>query len=453
MAFDGIPLNWEILSLVAGAAGTGAAAAWAISQAVTKAGARELEARLIACTQKSSTLGTDLEKETLKVERLEGRLKERDRTIETLESAASKTMSEGNLEIMEELKSRVHNFDRLRDALLGADDEVWKLRETQQPPDFDRRMRESKPKIITVVNYKGGVGKTTVVAGLAAYLANRRKRVLLIDFDYQGSLTRTLILGARLPLGSQIRADSVIGGKIDGPQLINMSRDLGGTLPGANLITCGQTFDGFEYRTMLHWLLGETKDDVRYRLATLLLSNAVQSEYDYVLIDAPPRASTGAINALCASHAIVVPTVLDSLSVDAAASFLSRANASFRSLNPALDFAGIVGTLTKATNLNDAEEKAMGDAKLALPLWGGRSHLFQSRIRHFVALSRSAGRDLGYLNDRAVKRAFDALGDELIRKLHESTQPPEHLGAHGSAARAGWRDTGSEAAASIQQRL
>ena len=48
---------------------------------------------------------------------------------------------------------------------------------------------------------------------------------------------------------------------------------------------------------MLRWLLGETKDDVRFRLANILLTPEVQDEYDYVLIDAPPRSSTGAINA------------------------------------------------------------------------------------------------------------------------------------------------------------
>lgn len=449
MAFDGVPLSWEILSFVAGAAGTGAAAAWAISQAITKAGARELEARLYVCTQKSQNLADDLNRETVKVDRLETRLADRDRTIAALEADAAKTMPEPNRELIEELKARVMNFDLLRDALLAGEGEVWKLREILPPADFERRMAASKPKVITVVNYKGGVGKTTVVAGLAGYLANRRKRVLLIDFDYQGSLTRTLILGARLRLGAHITAQSVIEGKIDGPALINMSRDLGGTLHGTNLITCGQTFDGFEYRTMLHWLLGETKDDVRYRLANLLLSDAVQGEYDYVLIDAPPRASTGAINALCASHAIIVPTVLDSLSVDASGQFLARANTTFRSLNPTLHFAGIVGTLTKQSKLNDAEEKAMGEAKEALREWGGRSHFFQSRIRHFVALSRSAGRDLGYLNDTGVKAAFDALGDELIRKLHEDASHPEHAGAHGNAARKGWLGSGSEAVARV----
>lgn len=424
MALETIPLNWEMLTFLGGAAATGATVAWQVANALSKANARELEARIIACAQKSETLSTDLEKQTLKVERQQTRALELERYIQKLEVDLESGMGPEGRKTIEELKRRVKNFDELRDALLGAEDEVWKLRPTQPPTDFFVRMQRSRTKVITVINYKGGVGKTTIVAGLAAYLAARGKRVFIIDFDYQGSLTRTLILGGRLPLGASIRADSVIGGEIDGKQFVHLGRDLGGTLPGASLITCGHSFDGFEYRTMLHWLLGETKDDVRFRLAQLILSEDVQKDFDYVLIDAPPRSSTGAINALCASHALIVPTVLDSLSVDAVGSFLARVNTSFRSLNPALEFAGVVGTLTKAGNLNSPEQKALNEARLTLPLWGGRSHLFASRIRHFAALSQAAGRDVGYLQDRTVRRAFDALGDELMGELNEDRPTP-----------------------------
>ena len=120
---------------------------------------------------------------------------------------------------------------------------------------------------------------------------------------------------------------------------------------------------------------------------------------------------------------MVVPTVLDALSVDAVGSFLARTNSTFRPLNPALEFAGIVGSLTMAENLNDAEQKALDDARLALPNWEGRSYLFEKRIRHFTALSRAAGSDIGYLTDRKVRKAFNALGDELLGQLRRFLEP------------------------------
>jgi chromosome partitioning protein len=417
MAFEGIPLNWEMLSLVAGVGAAGAGGAWKICQFLSRVQLRELEAKLAFHAHRSETQTTDLQKSQLTIDRQKDRIRDQETLITNLEADLKNGSGETGARTIEELHTRVRSFDQLRDALLGNEDEVWKLRNTQAPADFLRRMKESRLKVITVVNYKGGVGKTTIVAGLAAYLSKKRKRVLIIDFDYQGSLTRMMVLGARLALGDSIRSDAVIAGEIDGKGLVQLGRDLGATLPGTSLITCGQSFDGFEYRTMLRWLLGETRDDVRFRLADLLLSEAAQKEYDYVLIDAPPRASTGAINALCASHALVIPTVLDSLSVDAVASFLTRASTTFRPLNPCLDFAGIVGTLTKQARLNDVERRAFEEARLALSYWAGRSHLFESKLRHFTALSRAAGRDIGYLEDAGVRRAFDAIGDELIGQL------------------------------------
>ena len=423
MAFESIPLNWEMLSLVGGASATAAGAAWKTCQMLGKVNLRELEAKLAVYAHRAEIQSSEVERQQLTVSQLQDRNQEHRQLIAKLRADLQNGLSEGGARTIEELSTRLKNLDKLREALLGDEDEVWKLRETQAPPNFLERMRESRLKILTIINYKGGVGKTTVVAGLAAYLANLGKRVLIIDFDYQGSLTRMMILGARLTLGSSIRADKVIGGEIDGDGLVQHGRDLSGTLPGANLITCGQSFDGFEYKMMLRWLLGETKDDVRFRLAHLLLSPEVQRAYDYVLIDAPPRASTGAINALCASHGVVVPTVLDSLSVDAAASFLARTNSSFRPLNPSLEFAGIVGTLTMANNLNRVEQSALDDARSALANWEGRSHLFDNRIRHFVALSRAAGSDIGYLTDGKVRSAFNALGNELLGQLRRFLEP------------------------------
>lgn len=324
------------------------------------------------------------------------------------------------LQQVDELKSRLAKYDQLRDALFGAEDEVWQLRAANPPDDYERRMRESRTRIITVASYKGGVGKTTITANLAAYFALRRaKRVLLIDFDYQGSLTRTMILGARLPQTDTILADAIIKGEADGRWVATASRELNSILPYARLITCGQTFDGIENRSFLRWLLGETADDVRFRLSNILLSQPVQESFDIVIIDAPPRASTGAINAYLASHAIIVPTVLDLLSVETVSSFLARMS-TFRKLNPVLEQVGVVANLTEQTRLRPSESEALEKAKLALARWQGKSHVFHNTIRHFAALSQAAGRDIGYIRNGQVRAAFDALGEEVVSELRIS---------------------------------
>ena len=229
-----------------------------------------------------------------------------------------------------------------------------------------------------------------------------------------------MLLGANLSSNSDILAHTLLGGHADGQWVSQSSREFGGVLPKARLITCGQIFDRFENRAMLSWLLGENGDeDVRFRLARILLDRSVQENFDLVLIDAPPRLSFGAVNALCASHGIVVPTVLDRLSADAVGRFLGRANHVFRPLNPGLEHAGVVGTMTKQKKRNEDEAKAFDMAKQGLAQWHGRSHVFDSSIPHIVALSRAAGQEIGYIGKEKsqVVPLFDALGDEISLKF------------------------------------
>ncbi len=403
-----------------GAASTvGAAGAWKIAHSITSAHVHEWQLKFSFAQQRTDTAEVECEKFRRKLEVTADRLRDAERLTARLQidlAGAQRANAQASalpLQTMEELEGRIAKYDALRSALFGAEDEVWKLREPMPPTDFRNRMLGSVPRVVTVINLKGGVGKTTIVANLAAHFARLGKKVLAIDFDYQGSLTRMMILGAHLQLG-RILADTLLDGKTDGKGLIRVARDLDNTLPGVKLITCGQTFDGFEFRLMLKWLLQETEDDIRFRLANLILSEDVQKEFNVVLIDAPPRLSAGAINALCASHVILIPTVLDGLSADAVGNFLRRAE-KLRELNPALDFAGVIGTITEHGGLTDVEELGLEQAKQALTYWHGRSHMFDQRLRHFRALSRAAGKDIGYLNDRKVSQTFDALGEELAR--------------------------------------
>lgn len=326
--------------------------------------------------------------------------------------------SGANGPLIKELQARDAKFKEFRDALMGDEAELWRLRPPVPPADFENRIRNSRLKVFMIANLKGGVGKTTLTANLAAYFALKRgKRVLLIDFDYQGSLTRTMLTTAHITLGSTILVDALLDGRFHGADIAKAGRDLSAVLKGARLFTSGQTFDRVENRLMMRWLVGEESSDVRYRLAELLLSKPVQDEFDIVLIDAPPRLSLGTLNALCASHAILVPTILDALSVDAVGQFLLRANA-FRPLNKGLEFAGVIASNTSQTALTNDEQMARDSAKLALADWHGRSHMFAHNIRYFTALAKAAGRGIGYVDNAAVRNAFIALGDEIAEQMN-----------------------------------
>ncbi len=114
-----------------------------------------------------------------------------------------------------------------------------------------------------------------------------------------------------------------------------------------------------------------------------------------------------------------MPTVLDTLSIDAFPRFLTRVSG-LRSICPALSTALVVANLTENTSgeLTGAEQEALAEAERLLPAWSGRAFIAKSRIRHFTTLAQAAGRNVGYLTDtRYVRPAFDALGREIETHL------------------------------------
>jgi chromosome partitioning protein len=423
VAISDIPLTWETLALVGTPLTAAAAGAWIVGRASSQGEARALKVENDFLRLRLNVTEADRDKYHAGLQEVQQRMIELSAQYATLLDSLKTTPSGSSdarksLQLVTELQARLKQFDGLRDAVVaGTEEDVWNLLSNIPPASFEKRMRESRLKVLVVANLKGGVGKTTLVANLAAFFAKKlKKRVLVIDFDHQGSLTRMMLLGVQTALGSGILADTLLAGQIVGKWVADHATKLGTELPATQLITCGPTFEAFEFRLFLRGLIGETQDDVRYRLVSLLLSNEVQSAFDIVLIDAPPRSTAGTLNALFAAHALIVPTVLDDLAVDAVGRFLQRCNR-YRQFNPALRQAAIVGTLTQFASLTADELSAREGLQMGLAYWGAESHIINRNILHFTALARAAGKEIGYLEDRAVRRAFDELGTEIVERL------------------------------------
>ena len=323
----------------------------------------------------------------------------------------------------------------MREALEDSKGHVWRTHTPQVPTGYNERITTREPLIITVANMKGGVGKTTLTSNLAAFFSHRKgKRVLLIDLDYQGSLSGMLFSSIErteneIDRGKSVerllREDAASG--VLTTSTIPLAHEINNSLvmQGSCFAPAFYNFIAFENKLQSQWLLGELSDDVRYRLATKLLSDEARSLFEVIIIDTPPRLTTGTVNALCASTHLLVPTVLDSISVEAAVSFLDITQKTLKPLNPALELAGVVGTLTyQQGNLKNWENNAKIFLEERLPhVWKQSGDewktIFAQHIPRRAALAYAAGRNIGYFSDdkKIVPHWFDNLGDELVQRI------------------------------------
>jgi cellulose biosynthesis protein BcsQ len=318
-----------------------------------------------------------------------------------------------------EIDVRTKKMDRLLQKLRDAKENTLWTSFPSAPPftNYVAEVANSLP-IITIANLKGGVGKTTVAANLAACLDRRfGQRVLLIDLDYQGSLTTMM----RSHLGQVDRrslVNDLLSGHADFSTLFRVSSTLAPDLSKSRIVPAFYELARYEDRVMIEWVLQETDDDVRYRLARVLLSNEMRSQFDLILLDAPPRLTTGTINALCASNYLVVPTIFNMLSAETVGNFLQTVKQLLLlDLNPQLKVLGVLETLTPPIN-QAQDERAAARATIEEALQSLQlpsATLFDINIPRRNAIAEAG---LAYLRDAGARQIFDTLGATIVEKVN-----------------------------------
>jgi cellulose biosynthesis protein BcsQ len=304
-------------------------------------------------------------------------------------------------------------------------------------------MAKSIP-ILTLAALKGGVGKTTLSANLAAFFAlDRAKRVLLIDLDFQGSLSSMLLPAAqRIPSAAHCRAAMAVGRMMSVDQFIAALPvplvELGDTKAIPAHYDLAQT----ENNRLVYWLLEHAEDDIRYTLSTYLLSERVQSAFDLIIIDAPPRLTTAAVQSFCTSTHVLIPTILDRLSGEAVSSFVGQLLDIKEKLAPHMKVLGVVGSMTRwnvgkwmeehpgsepdgALIIAEREGYQAIDAALdrlrverALPAAPARILPYDTFIADSASVAEQAGERIAYPELAAPeKNMFRRLGREVSRVI------------------------------------
>lgn len=196
------------------------------------------------------------------------------------------------------------------------------------------------PRVLALANQKGGVGKTTTAINLGTALAAIGEEVLIVDLDPQGNASTGLGIDRRSRKRSTY--DVLVGDSVLDDVLIETA------VP--RLWVAPSTLDllGVELEIA-------ARSDRAYRLRKALETHgdtvtADRPRFTYVLVDCPPSLNLLTINAMCASHSVLVPLQCEFFALEGLSQLLSTVEQVKGTLNPELSIHGIVLTMYDARN-------------------------------------------------------------------------------------------------------
>jgi len=194
------------------------------------------------------------------------------------------------------------------------------------------------PRILSLANQKGGVGKTTTAINLGTALAAIGEHVLIVDLDPQGNAS------TGLGIDNRDRAHSTYDVLIGEASL----RDtiLPTAVPKLSIAPSTLDLSGLELE------ISQERDRAyRLRSALGLLNRAGdENSFSYVLVDCPPSLNLLTVNAMAAAHAVLVPLQCEFFALEGLSQLLKTVEQVKQALNPALEIHGIVLTMFDARN-------------------------------------------------------------------------------------------------------
>jgi len=196
-----------------------------------------------------------------------------------------------------------------------------------------------RPRILSLANQKGGVGKTTTAINLGTALAATGERVLIIDLDPQGNASTGLGIDRASRKSSTY---DVLIGELSLREAIQPT-----AVPRLHIAPSTMDLSGLELE------LGHERDRafrLRDALARLNGTTLPDSDYTYVLVDCPPSLNLLTVNAMAAAHAILVPLQCEFFALEGLSQLLQTVEQVKTTLNPELSIHGIVLTMFDARN-------------------------------------------------------------------------------------------------------
>ncbi|GAB3296867.1 MULTISPECIES: ParA family protein [Pseudoclavibacter] len=250
-------------------------------------------------------------------------------------------------------------------------------------------------RIISMCNQKGGVGKTTTSINLGASLALYGRRVLAVDFDPQGALSAGL--GIRTYDVPTVY-DLLIGTVKDPHEVIQAT-----AFPGLDVMPANIDLSAAE----VHLVTEVAREQI---LASVL--RKVSSEYDVIIVDCQPSLGLLTVNALTASHGVVIPLECEYFALRGVALLVETVDKVRDRLNPSLELDGILPTMYDGRTLHSREVldrvyEAFGDRVFDTVI--GRTVKFPDASVAGVPIVRFAP-------EHTASKAYHQLARELIER-------------------------------------